>query len=120
MRRSDLLDDALTHDGDAIGHGERLELVMCHDHGCLRKPRQHLLDLPAHGLAELDIQARQRLVEEEAIGIAYDSPRDGRSLPFALRDVRRPAIEHGLEVENLYHPLEATLSLLRVDPFSRQ
>src|SRR5260221_11651332 len=112
MRRSDLLDDALAHDGDAIGHGERLELVMRHDHGCLRKPRQHLLDLPAHGLAELDIQARQRLVEKEAIWVPYDTPRAGPPLPFAPPKVGRPAIEPGLEGGGLAHPAAANRSHL--------
>ncbi len=35
MRRGDLLDDAVAHDRDAVGHRQRLELVMCDNHRSL-------------------------------------------------------------------------------------
>ena len=42
VRRGDLLDDAVAHDGDAVGHGQRLELVVRDDHRRLGKAGQHL------------------------------------------------------------------------------
>ena len=66
VRARDLLDAAGAHHRDAVGHGQRLELVVGDDHGRLVEPGQHLLDLAAHGLAQLHVEARERLVEQEA------------------------------------------------------
>ena len=57
VRRGDLLDEAVAHDGDAVGHGQRLELVVGDDHRRLGEAGQHLLDLAAHRLAQLDVEA---------------------------------------------------------------
>ena len=54
---------------------------------------QHLLDLAAHGLAELDVEAAERLVEEEAVRIAHDGARDRDALLLALGDLSRQAVE---------------------------
>src|SRR5579871_489330 len=66
---ADLLDDALVHDGDAVRHRERFALVMRNvDEG----DADALLDfaqLVAHMLAQLEVQRRQGLVEQEDFGL---------------------------------------------------
>ena len=58
-----LLDHAVAHDGDAIGHGQRFKLIVSDDDGGFGELRQHALDLATHVLAQLDIEPTQRLVE---------------------------------------------------------
>ena len=64
-RPADLLDDAVMHDDDLVGHGHGLDLVVCHIDGRGLQPLVQFLDLGAHGDAQLGVEIRQRLVEEE-------------------------------------------------------
>ena len=100
----DLLDQAVAHDGDAVGHGQRLELVVGDDDRRLGEVGQHLLDLAAHGLAQLHVEARQRLVEQEAVGIADDGAADGDALLLALGELARQAVEHVVEMQDVARP----------------
>ena len=92
VRRGDLLDQAGAHDRDAIGHGQRLELIVGDDDGRLVQALQHLLDLAAHGLAQLHVQARERLVEQEALGVADDRAPDRDPLLLALGELTGQAV----------------------------
>ena len=120
MRAGALLDEAVAHDGDAVGHGEGLELVVGHDHRRLVETGQHLLDLPAHLLAQLDVEAGERLIEQEAAGIAHDRAADGDALAFAFGQLPRPAIEHIVEMEGRADPAHARGDLGRGHPFGVQ
>ena len=60
----------------------------------LERPGQHLLDLAAHGLAQLDVEPAQRLVEEEAVGVANDGARHRDALLLALGDLAGQPVEH--------------------------
>ncbi|MNW17363.1 hypothetical protein D3C71_2165330 [compost metagenome] len=62
----------VAHDDDTIGKRHRLDLVMRHiDHRRLHAGMQ-LLDLCADLGAKLGVQVRQRLVEQEDVGLAHD------------------------------------------------
>ncbi len=87
MRRGDLLDLAGPHHRDAVGHRQRLDLVVGDDHGRLVELVENFLDLRAHGLAQLDVEAAQRLVEKEAGRIAHDRAADGDPLLLTLAQV---------------------------------
>ena len=100
VRRAHLFDQAVPHDGDAVGHGQGLELVVGDNHRRLGKAGKHFLDLAAHGLAQLDIKTRQRLVEEEAIRIADDGASHRDPLLLAFGDLVGQAVEHVLEMED--------------------
>ena len=67
-RRTDLLDGALVHDDDAVGHGQRLFLVVCDHDGGDAEPAVKRLDLLAEKDADLGVKRRQRLVEEQQAG----------------------------------------------------
>ena len=111
VRARDLLDPAGAHDRDPIRHRERLELVVGHDHGRLVEALQDLLDLAAHGLAQLHVEPRERLVEQEADGVADDRAADRDPLLLALGELARPAIEHVLELQHARDLAHAPLDL---------
>ncbi|RYF64383.1 MAG: ATP-binding cassette domain-containing protein, partial [Comamonadaceae bacterium] len=69
--RADLLDDAVVHHDDAVGHGHRFDLVVRDvDRGGLQ-PLVQRLDLGTHRHAQLGVEVRQRLVEQEHLGVAH-------------------------------------------------
>ena len=68
LRRAELLDDAVVHDRDLVGHRHRLELVVGDvDRGRVDAVVQ-LAQLVAHQVAELGVERAERLVHQEAFG----------------------------------------------------
>jgi hypothetical protein len=60
------------HDDDLVGHGHGLDLVVGDvDRGGLEALVQ-LLDLGAHAHAQLRVEVRERLVEQEHLRVAHD------------------------------------------------
>ncbi|MCY1239821.1 hypothetical protein D9M72_526360 [compost metagenome] len=59
-----------------------------------------LLDLGAHLRAQLRIEVRQRLVEQEDIRLAHDGAAHGDALALAAGKLRRPAFQQMAEIEN--------------------
>ena len=47
------------------------------------QPLMQLLDLDPHGDAQLGVEVRKRLVEEEDLRIAHDGPAHGNTLALA-------------------------------------
>ena len=92
-RRADLLDDAVVHDDNAVGHRHRLDLVVGDIDGRRLQPLVQRLDLRAHLHAKLRIEVRQRLVEQEHLRIANDRPAHRDALPLAAGKLAR---EHNL------------------------
>ena len=99
-RRADLLDAAVAHHDDLVGHGHRLDLVVgdVDDRG--PEPLVQLLDLDAHGDAELGVEVGQRLVEEEDLRVADDGAAHGDALALAAGELLRVAVEQMAEVED--------------------
>ena len=67
-RRADLLDRAVVHDHDAVGHGERLLLVVGHHDRRHAEAPLELLDLVAQVHPHLGVERGQRLVEQQEPG----------------------------------------------------
>ncbi len=82
QRPSDLHHSALIHDADAIAHGHRLDLIV--GHVDRRGPDLLLLldELVARADAQRGVEVRQRLVEQEYLGIADDRAADRDALPL--------------------------------------
>ncbi len=103
-----LLDDAALHDGDPVGERQRLDLVVGHvDHRVLQRLVQPL-DLDAQLRAQLGVEVRERLVEEEDIDIAHQCPADGDALALAAGKRCRLSLEKRLDLQDLGgagHPL---------------
>ena len=83
LRRSHLLDIALVHDNDRVGHRERLFLVV----GDIDKGDSQLIfqadQLILHVLAELQVESAERLVEKQKLRLVYDRTGDGNPLLLA-------------------------------------
>ena len=97
--RRHLLQLAAAHDGDAIAHRHRLDLVVRDvDRGhieLLLQPR----DLGARLHAQLRVEVRQRLVHQEGLRMADDRATHGDALALAARERPRLAVEERLEAE---------------------
>ena len=88
-RRADLLDHAVVHDDDAVGHRERLFLVVRdHDRRHAERSLQRA-DLLAQAHALERIERRQRLVEQQQAGRRRERARERDALLLAARELRR-------------------------------
>ena len=94
-RRADLLDDAVMHHDDLVGHGHGLDLVVGDvDRGGLQ-PLMQLLDLGAHLHAQFGVEIGERLVEQKHLRIAHDGAAHGDALALAAGKLARKALEIG-------------------------
>ncbi len=81
--RADLLDPALVHHREAVGHGERLFLVVRHvDEGDPDLLLQGL-QLDLERLPELGVERAERLVQQEHRRVEDQSPRERDPLLLA-------------------------------------
>ena len=75
------------------------------------EPLVQLLDLGAHGDAQLGVEVRQRLVEQEHLRVAHDGAAHGDALALAARELARIAVEQRVEPEDLGGALDALVDL---------
>ncbi len=101
LRRADLLQDALGEHRDPVAERDRLDLVVGHvdrrDADAVVQP----LELGPHLDAELGVQVRERLVQQEHLGLANERPAHRHALALAARELPRPPAEQVLEPEHL-------------------
>ena len=84
-RRRDLLDAALVHDDDAVGDRQRFGLVVGdHDEGGA-EPRLQPLQFDLHLFAQMRVERRQRLVEQQHARLADDGAGERDALALAAR-----------------------------------
>ena len=83
LRRPALHDDAAVHDRDAVGHRERLLLVVRDVEE--RDPDLALdrLELHLHLLAQLEVERAERLVEQQHRGPVHERARERHALALA-------------------------------------
>ena len=99
--RTDLFDQPVAHDDDAVGERHRLDLVVGDIDDGRRHARVQELDLGAHLRAELRVEVRKRLVEQEHLGLAHDRPSHRHSLPLAAGKLGGLAVEEIAEMKDL-------------------
>src|SRR5260370_19553617 len=75
-----------------------------------------LLDLCAHGDAQLGIEIRQRLVKKKDLWITHDSTAHRNTLALTAGELARVALEQSTEAENVRGPFHARLDLRRRSP----
>ena len=100
-RRADLLDPAVLHDHDPVAERHRLDLVVRDVDGRRLEPLVQALELDAHLHAQLGVEVRERLVEEEHLRLAHDRAADRDALPLAAGELARLALEQLLDAEDL-------------------
>src|SRR3954471_17974283 len=110
-RRTHLLDNAVMHDDDLVGHGHGLDLIVGDIDGRGLQPLVQLLDLGAHRNAQLGVEVRQGLVEQEHLRIAYDGAAHGDALALAAGELARIAFEQRRQRQDLGGALDALVDL---------
>ena len=68
-------------------------------------------DFRAHLDAQLRIEIRQRLVEQEDRRIANNRASDRDALPLATRKLRRPSLEQGFQLQHFCRRLNLGIDL---------
>ena len=111
QRGADLLNPAVAHDHDAVAERHGLDLVVGHEHGRGRNLRMEALDLDAHLGAQLGIQVRQRLVEQEHLRIAHDAPAERHPLLLAAGQLLRLALQQFVQPEHAGGAVDRRLDL---------
>ena len=88
-RRADLFDAAAVEDGQAVGQGQRLVLVVGHEDERDADVLLDRLELDLHLLAELQVEGAQRLVEQEQLRPVHERAREGDPLALAAGELAR-------------------------------
>jgi hypothetical protein len=104
LRLAELSDPAVVHDQHAVGHGQRLALVVGHvdegDPQLLLERDQRVL----HLLAKPEIERAERFVEQQDLRTGHDRARQCDTLALTTREfMRQPCGKslHGDELERL-------------------
>jgi len=106
LRRADLLDPAVIHEADAIGHRHRFVLIVRDVEDGDAEPMMEILDLELHVIAQLAVERAERLVHQDDRGAVdhASGERDallltaGERARQPLRDIRQLD-----DVENTLH-----------------
>ena len=101
VRRADLLDPALAHADDPVGHRRRLDLVVGDE------DRGHAERCAAGGgsrcacQAQRGVEVRQRLVEQQELRLLDQGAGERDALLLAAGQLRRTAVEQFLDLHEL-------------------
>ena len=68
-------------------------------------------DLDAHLLAQLEVEVRQRLVEQQHRGIDHERARERDALALAARHLQRPAIAEAAELHEVERVLRRACAI---------
>jgi len=82
---------------DAVAHGHRLDLIMCHVERGDAELGVEKLELGPHLDAEIGVEIGERLIHQEAGRLAYDRTAHRDPLPLSARQRRRLAVKEALD-----------------------
>ena len=103
VRGVDLLQHAVVHDADPVGHGHRLDLVVRDvDRGRVVLDVQPA-QFGAHLLAQLGVERADRLVHQHRLRPPHQRAADGHALHVAAGQRRRPLLQQVLDAQHLGH-----------------
>ena len=102
-RRADLHDPPSVHDRDHVRQGERLGLIVGDVDGGEPELALNALEFEAHALAQLGVEVRKRLVEQEELRLHDERPRQGEALLLAARELGRGAVREIIERNRAQH-----------------
>ncbi|CFE00875.1 Uncharacterised protein [Bordetella pertussis] len=118
--RADLGDAAFVEDGDAVGHGQRLFLVVRHVQERGAGLLVQLAQLPLQIGAQLLVQRRQRLVQQQDAQVVDQRAGQRHALLLAARQLARIARAVAAQLHLLERLLGAPARLLAADAAYRQ
>ena len=102
--RADLLNRPGMHDNHAIRNGQCLFLVVSHVHRCNPEPVLQLLNLQPHFSAQLGVEIRQRLIEEDHGRGKRKAARQCHTLLLSAGEVRGTALSQVSQTDQLQGP----------------
>ena len=108
LRGVDLQQVGLVHDGDPVGHGEGLVVVVRDEQGGGAGGDEDVAHLVGEAFAQGAVQGRQRFVEQQQPGPRREGPGEGHALAFTSgerRDLTSAEARQADELEELVHPL---------------
>ena len=111
--RADLAYLPRRHHRDAVGHRQRLLLVVGDEHEGDAGLLLELLQLDAHGLAQLEIERRERLVEQEDLRARGHGAGERHPLLLPSGELVRLALREAAELDHVEHAPRARLDLGR-------
>ena len=114
LGRRDLLDAARPEDRDAVGHHQRLLLVVGHVEHRHPEVAVDAPDLVLHFLAQTPVERAERLVHQHQLGLEHQRAGDCHPLLLATRELAGPAALQPLEPHELQraaHPPAAALGI---------
>ena len=100
-RVADLLHPAVAHHDDAVAQRHRLDLIVRHVNRRRAEPLVQLFQFDPHLHAQLGVEVRQRLVEQEDARMAHDRAAQGDALALTARQLARLAPEVFVNAEDL-------------------
>ena len=117
LARGSHLQDIARHDqGDAVGHGHRLGLIVGHvDERDAQSPMQ-LGDFRPHLGAQIGVQIRQRFIHQEHLGMSDQRAPDGDALALSARELDRLSGQQMTDFQALGDLLRVELNLLADGP----
>ena len=116
LRRADLLQHAVRHDPDPVGHRQGLALVVGDvDEGDVG-PFLDRAQLGAHVLAQLEVERAQRLVEQHHLGLDRECSGDRHPLLLAARELAHGLVRGVGQVDQAQELLGPLAALGLVDP----
>ena len=111
-RASDLLDQAVLHDDQAVGDRHRLELVVRHEDGRDVQPLLELPDLLAHDEPQVRVEVGEGLVEEQDLRFEAERPGKGDALLLAAGELVDHPVPEGLQFDHLEQFVDPRRDLL--------
>ena len=108
-RRADLHNVAHIHDHHAVGKRHRLGLVVRHEDDREVELLLQLLDLKAHGFAQLRVEVGKRLVQQHDLRIGDNGARQRDALLLSAGEVARIDLFHAVQagvLERHFHALD--------------
>ena len=111
-----LFDPTCVHQHDSVGHGHRLDLIMCHiDHGDA-KPQLKATDLDPHFVAQFRVEVGERLIHQADRLLADNGARKRHALTLSARQLRGPSIKHVTKADEFADTLQAHITFASRDP----
>ncbi len=101
--RAELQHAPIFHDGDAVRHGQGFLLVVGHEHEGDAGLALDAFQLRLHAAPELEVERRERFVEQEKFRRRSESPGQGDALLLAARQLIGPPLGHGVEPNEMQH-----------------
>ena len=102
-RPGDLLDAPVVHHRDLVRQGQRFALIVGDVDSRDLELALQPFELEAHAVAQLRIEVRQRLVEQQQRRFHDERARQRETLLLAARQLRRVAIRQFLELHRVEH-----------------